>query len=424
MKDILPEEMEKREWIYSKIEPVFKRYGFRKAEPTFVEHLDTLKAKSGDAVLAEVYHFKDKGGRELGLRFDLTVGMARMVASSFDMPEPIKLYAVSPMWRYDEPQFGRYRCFWQWDVEVFGSEEASADAEVMAVCMNSLEEVGLSGVKLKISNRRLVESILKAVGAETQDQVTRLFRALDKSAKISRPELEQLLLQVGLSREQSETLLSITQLTGGFDQVSTGIGERLPRLGGEGLGELGKVWDELGSLGYTHKAAVDLGVVRGLDYYDGTVFEGVDEKLPSAGSIFGGGRYDQLTALYGKRTLPATGAAGGVERLILSLEAEKVFAAGEKPVDVLVAAASPEYLKNAAHTCMCLRKAGIRSEYPLKRWSLRRQLEYADAVGKTHVVVIGKREAESGLYALKVLKSGEQRLLTLEDVVAVLSGRL
>ena len=152
MKDIDPEEMSRRIWLYDKIREIVLRYGFQLVEPSTIENLETLEAKSGPAIRNEIYWFKDKAERSLGLRFDLTVGLTRMIASRTDLPEPIKYATIGGNWRYDEPQFGRYRYFTQWDVEIFGSASPSADAEVICVGADILENVGLKNFKIKISN--------------------------------------------------------------------------------------------------------------------------------------------------------------------------------------------------------------------------------------------------------------------------------
>ena len=163
MKDIMPEEMAKRKEIYSKIRAVLDRWNYTEVEPPALEDLKTLTAKSGEDVKNEIYTLRDKGGRELGLRFDLTVGLARMAATT-PVTFPFKAYTISNMWRYDNPQFGRFRSFWQWDVEVFGSKDIKSDAETIALGASILQELGLKNFEIRINDRRLVERIIKNCG--------------------------------------------------------------------------------------------------------------------------------------------------------------------------------------------------------------------------------------------------------------------
>src|SRR5437016_1541945 len=180
MKDIDPEEMTRRIWLTDKIQQVLWIYGFQMLEPSPVENLETLEAKSGPTIRDEIYWFKDKAERNLGLRFDLTVGMNRMIANRFDLPEPIKISSIGGVWRYDEPQFARYRYFTQWDAEIYGVADSSADAEIIALSSDILESVGLKDHLVKISNRKLIEGFLRGLGIQSQNDLDHLIRIIDK----------------------------------------------------------------------------------------------------------------------------------------------------------------------------------------------------------------------------------------------------
>ncbi len=183
MKDIEPDEMARRVWLTDKIRQVLWSYSFQLLEPSPVENLETLEAKSGPGVREEIYWFKDKAGRNLGLRFDLTVGMTRMVANRFDLPEPIKIGSIGGVWRYDEPQFARYRYHTQWDAEIYGVAEPSADAEIIAVGSDILDSVGLTDHEVRISNRKLVEGFLQSIDVRSQEQLERMLRIVDGMGK-------------------------------------------------------------------------------------------------------------------------------------------------------------------------------------------------------------------------------------------------
>src|SRR3989475_11079969 len=191
MKDIEPEEMVKRVSLAAKLRQVLWSYSFQLLEPSPVENLETLEAKSGPGVREEIYWFKDKAGRNLGLRFDLTVGMTRMVANRFDLPEPIKIGSIGGVWRYDEPQFARYRYHTQWDAEIYGVAEPSADAEIIALSSDILESVGLTEHLVKISNRKLVEGFLRGLGIQSKNDLDLLIRIADKLGKIGSEQAER-----------------------------------------------------------------------------------------------------------------------------------------------------------------------------------------------------------------------------------------
>jgi histidyl-tRNA synthetase len=203
MKDIDPEEMSRRIWLTDKIRQVLWNYGFQMLEPSPVENLETLEAKSGPTIRDEIYWFKDKAERNLGLRFDLTVGMTRMVANRFDLPEPIKISSIGGVWRYDEPQFARYRYFTQWDAEIYGVADPSADAEIIALSSDILDSVGLKDHIVKISNRKLVEGFLRGLGNPSQNDLDHLIRIIDKMGKIGFEQAEREFTRAGQGHGQT-----------------------------------------------------------------------------------------------------------------------------------------------------------------------------------------------------------------------------
>src|SRR3989454_5612222 len=219
MRDIEPDEMAKRVWLTDKVRAVLWSHGFQLAEPSPLENLETLEAKSGPEIRDQVYWFKDKAGRDLGLRFDLTVGMTRMIANRSDLPVPIKLACIAGNWRYDEPQFGRYRFFTQWDAEVYGVADSSADAEIIAVGTDILESVGLKDYEVRLSNRKLIEGFLRSLDIVPGPELERVIRVIDKLDKVGSEEAERELLRAGLSKDRVKRIISFTELGGAPDNV-------------------------------------------------------------------------------------------------------------------------------------------------------------------------------------------------------------
>lgn len=418
MRDIWPEEAAKRVWVAEKVRGVLSKYGFRIVEPSPVEALETLEAKSGPEIREQVYWFKDKAGRNIGLRFDLTVGMTRMVANRFDLAEPIKVGCVGGMWRYEEPQFARYRYFSQWDVEVYGVAEPWADAEIVAVGSEILESVGLADFEVRLSNRKLVEGFLRSLGPRSQAELERIMRVIDKLGRIVPGEAERDLSKAGLSSGNVGEVLRFCSVRGKPKDVLPGLEKGLPEneLVRQGFRELAGTVDALGPLGRLSKAVVDLGVVRGIGYYDGMVFEAYDQAGADLGSIFGGGRFDKLCRVYGKRDMPATGVAGGIERLMLSLERKKLFPEVEQRVQVFVATVNEKVRGEAVRVVQVLRGSGVRADYDLKNRSLPRQLQYADGLGVRLSVILGPRELQEGKVRLKDMKAGTERDVSLSAV--------
>src|SRR5213592_4353636 len=379
MKDIEPDEMARRIWLADKIRQVLWSYSFQLLEPSPVENLETLEAKSGPGVREEIYWFKDKAGRNLGLRFDLTVGMTRMVANRFDLPEPIKIGSIGGVWRYDEPQFARYRYHTQWDAEIYGVAEQSADAEIIAV--------------------------------RSQEQLERMLRIVDGMGKKGPEASEAALGRAGLSKEKVKRVIGFADISGKPNEVLPSLENKLPKneMISLGLRELTGTIENVDSLGKTSKVLIDLGIVRGISYYDGTVFEAYDQAGEDVGAVFGGGRFDKLSRIYGKRDMTATGVAGGFERLMLSLERKGLFPDTDQNCQVFVVMAGSEVRKETIEVLRLLRVDGVRADRDLKERPLRKQMEYAASIKARLVVIVGPREIKENKVRLRDMKTGEER---------------
>jgi len=423
IRDIEPDEMAKRNWVYERIRDVFRRYAFQEMEPATLEELRTLEAKSGPAIKDEIYWFNDKSGRSIGLRFDLTVGMARMVAGRSDLPEPTKLASIGGNWRYDEPQFGRYRYFTQWDAEIFGSDDPTADAEVIALSMDILSNVGLAEYEVRISNRRVIQSFVESQGIQTQEKIDAVFRVVDKSRKISREAIMSELVALGLQREAVASLAEFTSIRGNSAKVLSRISEEQPK--GEeamlGYRQLAELADALQGFNRLDRCIFDMSVVRGIGYYDGIVFEAFDKGGEDVGAVLGGGRYDKLCAIYGKKEIPATGVAGGIERLLISLERAGVFPRLTQAGTVLVAAVNDAVRQQALTVADKLRTARISTDIDVKHRSLAKQLEYADSLGIAYTLIVGPQELESGKLKLRDMRKRTEQSLTFDEIVSLIT---
>jgi len=417
-------EMNRRLWLYGKIRDVVRRYGFQMVEPATIENLNTLEAKSGPAIRNEIYWFKDKGGRSLGLRFDLTVGLARMIANRSDLPEPIKFATIGGNWRYDEPQYGRYRYFTQWDVEIFGSESPLADAEVICVGADILTSVGLKDCIIRISNRKLTEAYLKQLGIKSGKRLDQCLRIIDKLRKANREQLEKEFQVAKVGKEAVKEIFSFISLNGPPASVlakleSFTFSEENAK---KGLEELKILEEALTSLGRLGTCVYDLSIVRGIGYYDGIVFEAFDKGGEDVGSIFGGGRYDRLCRIYGKRDLPATGVAGGIERLMISLERDGLFPKSPMGAKVFIATVQESLKQEATKLAQKLRDNGIATEVDLKTRPLGKQLEYANAVKIPFLIVLGPQELQTQTVKVKEMATRNEIPVPLDAVVEKLQS--
>ena len=384
-------------------------YNFRVMEPASIEHLSTLRAKSGEDVDKEIYTFKDKGGRDVGLRFDLTVGMTRYVCSRKDLRPPTKLAAFGGMWRYDEPQYGRFRWAHQWDLEVFGPPSVDSDAEVIDASAAIMKRIGLDRTVIMVGDRKVVEGFIRdRVGIKDEQRVAELLRALDKVEKKTRAELEQEYRMKGFGADELRQVLALADLNGRPEDVI----RRAAELHLAHTEDLEQLSDTLRSRGVTN-LQFNLRIVRGIDYYTGIVFEIVDGGNPRLGSLCGGGRYDALPKILGRPDLSATGAAGGVEREAMSMAKQSA-----KPAAVaFVACASPEVSAEASGLLARLREAGIPADSSPRGRSLGKQFEDAGSMGARWVLVLGKREVSAGAVTLRDMGSGKEEMVSPEVAI-------
>jgi histidyl-tRNA synthetase len=382
-------------------EEVTNLFNFSMMEPAPLEHLSVLRAKSGAEVDKEIYTFKDKGGRDLGLRFDLTVGMTRYVCARRDLKPPVKLASLAGAWRYDEPQHARYRWFRQWDLEIFGPPSLEADAEVVEASYRLFQRLGLKNFSVQIGDRGTIQHFVsKVLGIKEKDRAVEMMRALDKVQKRDLPDLRREYAEKGFRPEDIDRLFEFGSIRGPPEKVLSRLGEsevESPTL--VAIADIMK--------GRAVEVEFNLGVVRGIDYYTGVVFEVVDNAHPDLGSLAGGGRYDLLPGAFGRPDLSATGVAGGMERIALSLSWD---AARPSPL-VYVAVAGKEAQDESYKILRELRAGGVSAESALHEKALAKQLEDASRRGASWVIILGKKEVQTGKVTLRDMTSRTEELV-------------
>ncbi|HMD78993.1 MAG TPA: histidine--tRNA ligase [Nitrososphaerales archaeon] len=409
MRDIEPDEYSRHAKVRGAFEDVARLYNFQVMEPAALEHLSILRAKSGEDVDKEIYAFKDKGGRDVGLRFDRTVGITRYVCSRRDLRLPAKIASFGGMWRYDEPQYGRYRWSHQWDLEIFGPPSVDSDAEVIDASSAILRRVGLQRALIKVGDRRVVEGFIRnKLGITDSAKMVELMRALDKVEKKTRRELEEEYTAKGFSRGELGELLALGELSGEPDKVLRKTSEMKLDF----TEDLTRLRDILRSRGVAN-VEYSLRIVRGIDYYTGIVFEAVDGANLKLGSLCGGGRYDALPRALGRADLSATGAAGGVEREAMSM-AEEQTVPGRSAV---VACASPDAYGYASAVLAHIRGEGIPGDLSLPGRSLGKQLEDAAKAGVAWALIVGMKELAGKSVTLRDMKAGKEEVLPLSEAI-------
>ena len=416
-RDFLPEEMMRRNWVLDRFREAFEAYGYEPLGTPAFESWEMLSVKSGEDILNQIYYFRDKSDRELGLRFEWTASLCRVVSSHRELPRPFKRYAIGPVWRYERPSEKRFREFWQADVDIVGVADPIADAEVLAVAVDCLKRVGFKGFLIRLNDRRILEAFVELVGLPVERSLD-IFRAVDKLSKIGVEAVMEELAGVGASAEASTSLLELTALRGKPEKTMEETREILRGLpvGLSGCGALSAIAGYAAAFGIEAYMAVDLSLARGLDYYTGPVYEIYAEGFEEYGSIAGGGRYDELIQLFGGEPTPATGVSLGIERIVPMLEGEGAFQGLDLGPRVYVAAASDAVRVKAVEVAQMLRRSGIATDLDLMGRSLTRQLDYANRKGFKRAVIVGERELREGCVAVRNMETAEQRTVRLEEL--------
>jgi len=420
-RDFLPEEMLKRNWVLDRIRKVYEIYGFEPLGTPAFESWDMLKIKSGEDVVNQIYYFKDKSERELGLRFEWTASLARVVAAHRELPMPFKRYAMGPVWRYERPSESRYREFWQADADIVGVADPIADAESLAVAVDCLRRLGFEGFMVRLNDRRILNAFVEYVGMP-KERALDIFRAIDKLDKTGRESVIEELSSITPDREASERLLDLIALKGEPGSVIEKTRDTLKGIpvGIEGCNSLRGIIEHSRPFGFHDYVVVDLSLARGLDYYTGPVFEIYAEGYEGYGSISGGGRYDEIIELFGGEPTPATGISFGIDRLVSLLERKGAFDDLHLGAGVYVASVSDSVRPKAIEIVQELRGAGISTVLDLKERKLSRQMDYANRKGFRRVVIVGESELEEGCVAVRDMETGEQRRVKLEELVEAL----
>ena len=451
-RDFSPQEMEKRNFIFGTLKTVFKKFGYNEIQTPSFENLSTLTGKYGDEGDKLIFKILNSGDylskvkaedlaeansnklipqiSEKALRYDLTVPFARyVVMHQNDIALPFKRFQIQPVWRADRPQRGRYREFYQCDVDVVGSSSLLNEAEFILIYQEALKALGLKDFTIKINNRKILTGIAEVIGKP--ELIVDMTVAIDKLDKIGLEGVNKELLERGFTAEDLEVLKPIIELQGTniekLEQIKSVLATS--ETGLLGVQEIEEVFAYVSSLAgesiLEQFVEVDITLARGLNYYTGCIFE-VKTNEVAMGSIGGGGRYDDLTGMFGLKDLTGVGVSFGADRIYDVLQELDLFPASSSnsSTQVLIVNFDKTLESFTLPLLFSLREAGIAAELYPSAVKLKKQMSYADAKGIPYVLLIGDEERDSGLLSLKNMQSGEQIKLDQSALIAQLAKSL
>jgi histidyl-tRNA synthetase len=452
MRDFLPADVRRREYVIGVIKEVYERYGFEPLETPAVENIETLMGKYGEEGNQLIFKILKRGEHEktgqadLALRYDLTVPLARVVAQyQNELPKFFKRYQIQPVWRADRPARGRFREFYQCDVDILGSRSMMVEAEICGAASDVLTKLGFDDFAIRINHRHALTGVLQAAGV-VPDKHDAALVALDKLDKIGRTGVEKEFSERNIDAAAAASLLDFfgaltsldhaAEVTVGEDPgqkrkaLNSAILGRLVEFvgdnaqGARGLDELRLIMEFAEAEGVGARIEIDPSLARGLSYYTGAIMEINVKDLP--GSLGGGGRYDNLVGMFLGADVPACGFSLGLERIIVVMSERNMFPEGlaSSPADVMVSVWNETSLRESVALAHGLRGEGLRVDLYPEADKIGKQFKYASARGIPFVVVLGDDELARGEVALKDLRSGEQRTLKREDVTQAIRAGL
>jgi histidyl-tRNA synthetase len=410
-RDYLPAAMMARERLVDIARTVYRSYGFSPIDTPALEYSEILLGTGGDETDKQMFRFTDQGGRDVALRFDLTIPFARFAAEHLaEIGTPFKRYHIGNVWRAEKPQKGRYREFMQCDFDTIGTDGVASDIETLLVIHDLFMKIGFEKFSIRVNNRLILNGALELLGLS--GQTAGVLRALDKLHKIGRDAvLAEMTETAGATPEQAAKVLDVTGVSGSNDSILTRLEQLLSasETGLKGVSRLRAVCDAAQIAGISpERVRLDVSIARGLDYYTGTIYETFLDDLPGIGSVCSGGRYDNLAALFTKEKLPGIGASLGLDRLLAAMEELGMVPKTATPASVLVPIFDAEKTAEYLRIGRVLRAAGVATEVFPEPRALAKQFKYADRKGFRLAVIAGADEFATGTWQVKDLESGVQ----------------
>ena len=423
--ELLPQDQILFNNMYDTIRKVYERFGFLPIDTPTIELSEVLLAKAGGETEKQIYRF-NKGDSDLSLRFDLTVPLARYTAEHFnDLVFPFKRYQMSKVFRGERPQKGRFREFYQCDIDVIGQEDLDLifDAEIPTVIYNVFQELNIGKFTIRINNRKILNGFFAALDLE--EQASDILRIIDKIDKIGADEVTKELLEFNIDSDTVNKIMNFIAIKGANDEVINSL--RALNIENEqfnlGIDELDAVINGLRDFNVPEDYfKVDLTIARGLDYYTGTVYETILDEYPRLGSVCSGGRYENLTGYYTEQKLPGIGISIGLTRLFSQLkEIELIENSKRSLTQVLVIPFDKKDIRYTLNLASKIREAGINTDVYYQNKGMKQKMKYADRLDIPYVILIGEDEVNANKAMLKNMLTGEQQLLSAEEIIEQLT---
>ena len=423
--ELLPADQIKFNSLVDKIRKSYEKFGFLPLDTPIIEMADVLLAKAGGETEKQIYRF-NKGETDLALRFDLTVPLAKYVCEyNNDISFPFKRYQIGKVYRGERPQKGRYREFYQCDIDIIGDGELSIvnDAEMPSVIYTTIKEFGFDNFTIRINNRKLLNGLFAELSLE--EQSVEIMRIIDKLEKIGKDNVVKCLQDLNVADEKIEKVLNFIEIDGETD-------EKLQKLENlnftnelflQGLTELKEVVKYVRLFGVPDtNFKVDLTIARGLDYYTGTVYETFLNDYRELGSVCSGGRYDNLAEFYTDKKMPGVGVSIGLTRLFSKLSELNILKEKDESISKILVVSMSEDISRALEVATKIREEGINTDVYLENKKIKAKFKYADKLKIPYVAVIGEEEEKNGTVSLKNMETGEQEEMSIEKMIEVLKN--
>ena len=423
--ELLPKEQILFNQMKDKITKSYEKFGFLPIDTPIIESSEVLLAKAGGETEKQIYRF-NKGDNDLSLRFDLTVPLAKYVTENYnDLTFPFRRYQIGKVYRGERPQKGRFREFYQCDIDIIGDGELSIinDAEMPAIIYNTIKDLGFEDFTVCINNRKILNGLFEELNLK--ENSVEIMRIIDKLEKIGKENVIECLKDINVEENKINRIINFIEIDGSTDEKIIKL-EKLNILNElfiKGLEELKQVVKYIRSFGVPdNKFKVDLTIARGLDYYTGTVYETFLNEYREIGSICSGGRYENLAEYYTDRKLPGVGVSIGLTRLFYKLNELQAIKAEQNSVAKILVISMIEDNSKAIEVASVLRNAGINTEVYLENKKIKAKFKYADRLSIPFVITIGETEIETNTVSLKNMNTGEQVQVNLDEAIEIIKG--